>query len=85
LLDGERPGSDGPHPVRDVPRRVVGELEPAELDLDGDLPRAGGRHEELVARVLEDAELPTETLGLGEQPQEDLHRPRKAPAGPATR
>lgn len=57
VVDGKGIDPDRSHAVRHVPLRIVWKLEPAQLGLDGDLPRTCRRKEEFVVRILERLDL----------------------------
>jgi hypothetical protein len=72
VLNGKRVRPDSPHATRNVLPRIVRQVEPAKLGLDGDLPRTGRRKEELIGGILQGAEVLAETFRLGQQPKEDV-------------
>lgn len=70
VLNGQRRGAARFHPGENVLGRRQGEGELSERVLDSDLPRAGGRQEDLVPGILEQGPgLLGQPLRLGLQPQ----------------
>ena len=72
VLDGKWIDPNRSHAVGDVRPRVVWQIKPAQLRLDGDLPGTGRGKEELVSRILERPDLPAKSFRLGQQPEEDV-------------
>jgi hypothetical protein len=73
LLDRKRRHPVRPYPLRDVPLRGLGQREPSDRVLDGDLPSARRRQEEGVGFVLEELQLRRVQLGsVGLEPEPDV-------------
>jgi len=72
VLNGKWIDPNRSHAVGDVRLRVVWQIKPAQLRLDGDLPGTGRGKEEFICWILERPDLPAQSFRLRQQPKEDV-------------
>jgi hypothetical protein len=72
MVDGQGFDAKGSHAAGDVLPRLFGKCEFAELHLDGNFPSTRRREKQFGISVLERRARCTESLRIGEHPQEDM-------------